>query len=232
MKRVMAPSAAPMQLWWADLDDDARGLDVDAALLSDAERARAARFVHERHRRRYTAAHAALRRLLSQHTGRPAGELMFRDGAFGKPALIEPAVGGRSRCAFNMSHCEHLAVFAVAPDGDIGVDVELLRPMDDADALARHHFTAGEQAAFNAAAAAQRTLRFLYGWTRKEACLKAIGCGLAVEPHSFEVGLSPESREVEVLAPHGTVVVDVESVVDGARAVISWARLRPGHCAS
>lgn len=226
MKRLMAPSAAPIQLWWADLDDDAA---AGAALLSAAERARAARFVHERHRRRYTAAHAALRQLLAQHTGRAASELSFLDGPFGKPALADTAPGGGPRCAFNMSHCEHLAVFAVAPDGDIGVDVELLRPMDDADALARHHFTANEQAAFNAATAAQRTLSFLYGWTRKEACLKAIGCGLAVEPHSFEVGLAPGSREVTVQAPHGAVVVDVESVVDGARAVISWARLRPGH---
>ncbi|CAN7437587.1 4'-phosphopantetheinyl transferase family protein [Rhizobacter sp. LjRoot28] len=232
MKRLMAPSAAPTQLWWTDLDEDAGEPAAGAAVLSEPERARAARFIHERHRRRYTAAHAALRRLLSQHTGRPASELMFVDGPFGKPALIGPDPGDGLRCAFNMSHCENLAVFAVAPEGEIGVDVELLRPMDDADALARHHFTANEQAAFNAAAPAQRTLSFLYGWTRKEACLKAIGCGLAVEPHSFEVGLSPGSREVKVQAPHGAVVVDVESVVDGARAVISWARLRPGHCSS
>lgn len=131
-----------------------------------------------------------------------------------------------------MSHCEHLAVYALAPDGNIGVDVELLRPMADAQALARHHFTPAEQRELAAAGPAGETLRFLFGWTRKEACLKAIGCGLAVEPHSFEVGLSPGSREVKVQAPHGAVVVDVESVVDGARAVISWARLRPGHCSS
>src|SRR5688572_2440890 len=39
-------------------------------LLSDEERSRAGRFVHEHHRRRFVAAHGALRRIVAGYTGR------------------------------------------------------------------------------------------------------------------------------------------------------------------
>ena len=221
MRRFVVPGSGTLQLWWTDLDalpPDASAEDV----LSADERARAARFVRDVHRRRYTAAHTRLRELLALHTGQAAAQLQFDIGRFGKPALR-----GEPSCAFNMSHSQELAAFALAPEGEIGVDIERLCEMPDTEALARHHFTPAEQAALAHAPAADRTLVFLYGWTRKEACLKAIGCGLQVDPHTFEVGLHPGRRDVSVLSPDGPVTVAVESYRDGDRAVVSWARVTP-----
>ena len=214
------PPTAPMTLWWSDLDAP-EAATRDATWLSDAERTRAARFVHDMHRRRYVAAHTAVRQLLSNCTGHAPAALRFREGPYGKPAL-----DGTGDCAFNLSHSDHLAVVAVAPGGDIGVDVELLRPMADAEALARHNFTASEQAEWHALPAAERDAAFLYGWTRKEACLKAIGCGLQVEPHSFGVGLRHDPCDIYVLSPDGPVGVKVQSLRDGDRAIVSWAEVR------
>ena len=73
------------QLWLADL-----GAPPPAALLatlSSAERDRAARFVFERDRRRYAAAHATLRSLLASHLEVAPGALEFETGEFGKPSL-------------------------------------------------------------------------------------------------------------------------------------------------
>lgn len=221
MRRYLAHDTAPLQLWWTDLDTMLPPPGAEAALSAD-ERARAARFVRDVHRRRFTAAHMALRELLAQHTGRAAAELQFASGPFGKPALR-----GQPTCAFNMSHSDELAVYAVATDGDIGVDVERLREMPDTDMLARHNFTPAEQEQLGRAPASARALTFLYGWTRKEACLKAIGCGLQVEPYTFEVGLCPDRRDVSVVSPDGPVRVEVESFCDGDRAVVSWARVKP-----
>jgi len=219
MRRYTVPCSGSLQLWWTDLDTPApRAEDT----LSADERARAARFVRDVHRRRYTAAHAGLRELLARHTGRAAAELEFDIGRFGKPALR-----GEPSCAFNMSHSHDLAVYAVAPRGDIGIDVERLSDAPDAEALARHHFTQAEQAELARAAGPDRAHMFLYGWTRKEACLKAIGCGLQVDPHTFDVGLCRDLRDVIVFSPDGPVTVTVESFLDGDRAVVSWARVAP-----
>ncbi len=220
MRRFTAPASGELQLWWTDLDA-APPADGESTLSAD-ESARAARFVHDVHRRRYIAAHRVLRELLARQTGRSAAALQFDIGPYGKPALR-----GEPACAFNMSHCDELAVYALAPQGDIGVDIERLREMPDANALASHHFTKAEQAELVGASAHERALVFLYGWTRKEACLKAIGCGLQVDPHTFEVGLRPDRRDVLVHAPDGPVTVTVESFRDGDRAVVSWARVAP-----
>ena len=221
MRRLAIPDSGTLQLWWTDLDATPLPPGAEHTLSPD-ELTRAARFVREVHRRRYTAAHAWLRELLARHTGQAAAQLQFDEGRFGKPALR-----GEPSCAFNMSHSNELAVYAFAPDGDIGVDVELLREMSDTDGLARHHFTAAEQAELARAPACDRTFAFLCGWTRKEACLKAIGCGLQVNPDSFEVGVCLDRRDVFIRSPDGPVTVAVESFRDGDRAVVSWARVAP-----
>lgn len=146
------------------------------SLLSDAERARAARFVFERDRLRYRAAHGALRHLLG------IGGLGFAEGEFGKPFLRE-----RPGVAFNLSHSQSVALVAIGK-GEIGVDVELLRPMEDMPALAAAHFSAAEQRALADTTPDRQSRVFLEIWTRKEACVKALGAGLSIDTRSFHVG--------------------------------------------
>jgi hypothetical protein len=74
----------------------------------------------------------------------------------------------------------------------------MLRPVPDAAALAAEHFTRREQEALAALPARDRDQAFLTCWTRKEACLKAIGVGLLLSPQSFEVGIAPDCRSVEL----------------------------------
>ena len=58
--------------------------------------------------------------------------------------------------------------------------------MDDADAIAKRFFSVVESAALQAES--DRTTAFFRIWTRKEAVLKAIGCGLNRDTRSFSVG--------------------------------------------
>ena len=167
------------------------------ATLSADEIARGARFAFEGLRRRHLASHVALRAILAQQTGLPAAALAFGAGPFGKPFLLAPAT-----CVFNMSHSDDVAVIAVAPDApagtEIGVDVEVLRPMRDAIALAERNFTPAEQQALRGVPLEQRDLAFMRGWTRKEACLKAIGSGLSIPPDAVDAGLQQELAQVQV----------------------------------
>ena len=211
-------SPAPFELWLVDLGSLPASQQL--AWLSDAEHERAARFVFERDRRRYLAAHCALRQLLSARTGRPAAALEFSEGPFGKPSLPhEPS------CAFNMSHSADVALVTMADAGEIGVDVEMLRPMPDAPALARQNFSASECAELAAARIEDQALAFLAGWTRKEACLKAIGSGLSIAPNIFTAGLAMQPRSVEIATPDGVASVRVHSFRCGPEIVGSLARV-------
>ncbi|QHE85930.1 4'-phosphopantetheinyl transferase family protein [Hydrogenophaga sp. BPS33] len=176
-----------IHLWLVDL-----GAGLDNAMrtpqLDANELAKAARFRFERDARRYRISHQALRSVLGDHVGRPAAALAFTEGAFGKPRLV-----GAGMPHFNMSHSGDWALIGVCDAVPIGVDIEVMQPMDDLQALARRNFSAREFAAFEATASTTQLDAFLRCWTRKEACLKALGSGLSIEPHVFEAGLGTES---------------------------------------
>lgn len=195
---VLAHALAGVALWWVDLSQPAPAYEL--ACLSTEEQARAARFRAARDRDRYLRSHAAMRQLLARHTGSAAQALVYVTGPFGKPRLA-----GAPACHFNLAHSEDMAVIAVSDAGEVGVDVEVLREVPDASALAELHFTPAERAEYALAPAGQGHRAFLRGWTRKEACLKAAGLGLSLAPSSIEAGLSPGQRQVVLPRPGCTL---------------------------
>ena len=216
LARIEAP--ASIELWRVDLRVEPTSGEL--ALLSADEQARAARFVFPHDRRRFRAAHVALRRLLAARTGRAAQALAFSAGPFGKPSLT----GSAPTCAFNLSHSADVALIALAPSIELGVDVEVLRVVDDALDLAARNFSGAESAQLRSTAATERDRAFLRCWTRKEACLKAIGSGLSIAPETFEAGLDPRPRVVRIATASSVVSVEVHSLddADGVIGAIAW----------
>jgi 4'-phosphopantetheinyl transferase len=193
------------------------------ALLSSNELQRAGRFVFERDRRRYLAARCALRERLSWHTGVAPDRLRIAEDEHGKPFLTDVA-----DCRFNVSHSEDVALVAISGVGEIGVDIEMLRPIPDAEQLAQSHFLPAELGEFLKLEGSARDAAFLRCWTRKEACLKALGTGLRVAPNGVAVGLGEEPVRVAIALPAGTVLVDVRSVTartDCIAAVATMCRI-------
>lgn len=170
----------------ASLDMQALGF---AALLSRDERQRAARFACDRHRRRFIVARARLRQLLGERLGEPPAAIEFVYGGHGKPALARRPCGRDLR--FNLAHCDDVAVYAFADGAEVGVDVEAVRALEDADALAERCFSQAEYQAYRGLAERERPQGFFNCWTRKEAFIKALGSGLAHPLDSFDVSLAP-----------------------------------------
>ena len=194
----------------------------EIAGVSAAEKEKAARFVFERDRRRYMAAHVGLRQVLARYCSTRPENLDFDQGEFGKPAL-HPSMG----CSFNLSHSEDLAVVLIAKQGEVGVDIEMLRSMPDAQALAERNFSRAECNTLRAVAPAARDQAFLTGWTRKEACLKAIGSGLSIAPDTFTAGLQHDRCTTTIPTPEGPATVTVQSFCHEKRSVIAWAKVEP-----
>jgi len=160
-----------------------------SALLSGVERQRANRFAFDRDRHRFIVARALLRRLLGARLGtRPeAVELVY--GPHGKPALAPRHAPADLR--FNLSHSEDLAAYAFAHGREIGVDVEAVRSMCDADAIAARFFSARENQTYLSLDSRDRPRGFFHCWTRKEAFIKALGDGLSCPLDRFDVSLAP-----------------------------------------
>ncbi|MCY4488102.1 MAG: 4'-phosphopantetheinyl transferase superfamily protein [Deltaproteobacteria bacterium] len=158
-------------------------------VLAPDEHVRAARFLYEEDRRRYTVARGALRLLLGRYLGVEPGSLEFRYGAHGKPSLAQ-SPGGRD-VRFNLSHSHGLALHAFAVGREVGVDVERVRPETDVTGVARHSFSPAEVDALMKLPAGEQREAFFNCWTRKEAFIKAHGEGIALGLSRFDVTLRP-----------------------------------------
>lgn len=185
------PDHPDVTLWLIDLD--AAPPSLPEPVLGADELARADRFRFEVHARRYRASHIALRQILGWATGLPPAELRFSEGSHGKPRLDWP-----NPPHFNMSHSDGWALVGVGGECALGVDIEIVTPMDDAALLAERNFSATEYEAFQRTPPAQQLEAFFRCWTRKEACLKALGSGLSIEPHEFEAGLDRLPRHTAI----------------------------------
>jgi len=176
-----------------------------AQVLSPDERARAARFRYEQHRRRYVVGRAQLRSILARYTREDAVRISFSYGEHGKPALRSSGAGDGIR--FNMSRSIAVGVVAVQLDDDVGIDIERVRPFPNGLEIAMKLFTSDEQRVLQSLPAAERDAAFFRYWTRKEAVVKSIGLGLSLRIDTF--ALSPElpcpTQRVDVPDHHGLV---------------------------
>lgn len=164
-----------VDVWSARLDTATPTAAELAGYLSSDEMARASRFVLARDRDRFVVGRAFLRLLLAGYVGARPQDLSVIPGPHGKPALVGPGAG----LSFNLAHSGGLAVCAVARSaGAVGVDVELVEPIPDAQGMARMILSPGELDCLESLPEPQRLRRLYEIWTCKEAVLKAYGGGL------------------------------------------------------
>jgi 4'-phosphopantetheinyl transferase len=164
------------------LDTDPSALAVAAALVDDAERARAARFVRDADRARHLLGRALARVLLARRTGVEPASLRLVADADGKPALAGPGP------AFNLSHSGDWIACALADDAPVGVDVQETTPsMARPDDFGRV-FGPRERARIDGMPdEAARIAAFARAWARKEALLKAVGVGLQLKLDDVDI---------------------------------------------
>lgn len=178
-------AADAVEVWLLDLAQPEEVRTQLSALLSYDEREQAQRFHFDVHRHRYVVGRGVLRLLLGSYLNMPPQEIVFAYGEQGKPYL------SYSELEFNVSHAEDVALLAFSWGRAVGVDVEAIRPLSDAENVARISFSQKEFAEYTAVPEAQKPQAFFNCWTRKEAFIKAVGTGLSYPLSSFDVSLIP-----------------------------------------
>jgi len=174
-----------VHVWRLGLDQPENIVAEFRDTLEAHELERAGRFHFEKHRTHFVVGRGGLRYVLARYLDVKPEEFRFSYGAYGKPALVSEEL------SFNMSHSHGVALFAVALDRELGVDVEHIRADFASEDIARRFFSRGEVAAFNALDKEEQVAAFFRCWTRKEAYIKAIGRGLSEPLDAFDVTLAP-----------------------------------------
>ena len=148
-----------------------------------------------------------------------------------------PVLGGtEAPLHFNLSHSGRLALVAVSRSAPVGVDVEAVVTIPDADAVARDHFAADERRGLEDLGPERAPAGFFVTWTRKEAVVKALGLGLPFGFDRFSTGSagSPPALTLPGCASADWTLVDLEPAAGYAGALATCqpeARIRCRYAA-
>jgi 4'-phosphopantetheinyl transferase len=207
-----------VHLWRIHLDQPhpATGAAAFAAVLSEDERRRAARFRSPVDARRWTVSRVALRQILARYGRVDASDIVFGLGPKDKPALAHPS-GPDVR--FNLSHSAAMAQVAVSVGHEVGVDVERVRDGLDVMALARRALPASAVDELESIPPTARTTAFFRLWVRHEARVKCLGIGL--DDQSAAVGADGLVVEEVAVGDGYAAAVAIAAGWDGAR-VSRW----------
>jgi 4'-phosphopantetheinyl transferase len=160
-------------------------------LLDEDERARADRLKFEEPRLRYILARCLLRSVAGAVLGEDPRALQFIYRPSGKPELAWPDPSPPFH--FNLTHSHDIVLLAVARHAPIGVDVEKRRAPGDIHRIAARHFLPQEAHQLALLPESVQPEAFFRAWTRKEACLKAIGGHLFRDLKRFHVTFVPDA---------------------------------------
>lgn len=178
---------AVLQVFSTDLPPDL--IAELEGLLSHSELERASRFHFEADRVRFVASRGTLRTILGDCLSRSPASIDFAFGIHGKPVVK----GHPDGIEFSLSRSRELCVVAINHGSQVGVDIEQVRPFNDALQIAKSRFKPAE------ASAADSPRKFFQLWTRKEAVAKCLGWGLTLPFDGFEVDpAAPQSERVMV----------------------------------
>jgi 4'-phosphopantetheinyl transferase len=178
-------AASCVDIWTAPIQANPGIIDQLKQTLSPDELERALRFHAAEHQGLFATSRGILRAILSCYVSDRPESLVFRYGTNGKPHLLD-----HPNVHFNLGHSGGRAVYAVAGD-DLGVDIELIKPLVDWGKISARFFSAREAEELKGLDPARQIAGFFACWTRKEAYIKATGDGLAAGLGKFYAGVDP-----------------------------------------
>ena len=173
--RSAASEPADVDVWRVDLALEPPVVEHLRGFLAAEEKARAARLADPALARRYVVRRGRLRQILAPRVRLEPGALTYERGRHGRPHLVSVT----SPPEFSATDSADLALVAVTSDHPVGIDIERLRAVEQAETIARRWFPAEEHAAWTRLVPLLgRDRAFLWFWTRLEARVKRRGRGI------------------------------------------------------
>ncbi len=174
-----------VDVWFWPLDVSGGETRRLSALLTPEESDRVARFFRPMERRRWAVSRGRTRELLAAAMNVSPAAIVFGKEPNGRP-FIE---GSFARIpSFNVSHSDGLGALAVSFDARVGVDVEAVRPISDAEI--ERALSPNERAELRRADPAEQLETFFRFWALKESFMKGTGQGFTLPLHDFDIALN------------------------------------------
>jgi 4'-phosphopantetheinyl transferase len=201
---LLPPANLPLSnqevhVWHLWLDQPEGSVEKLALALCPDERSRAARFRSQVSQQRFMVARGFTRAVLARYLSVEPAHVEFAYTPQGKPYLPR---GKGQGLAFNLAHSRDLALCAVTRHNALGVDVEYVHALPDADQIVGRFFSLREACLYESVSPQAKQRVFFDVWTRKEACLKALGYGIVHGLDRIEVTLPP-GQPVRLLSIDG-----------------------------
>ena len=191
-------------------------------LLDADERARYDRFEVPDVQSLYLEAHGMLRTVLSSYADVSPEDWRFVVNGYGRPEIAPDQAAGVPPIRFNLSHTAGLVAVVVTRTVDCGVDVEYMRPLEDAVAISGRFFSPEEIVHLAMAGPEEQHERFYAYWTLKESYIKARGMGLALPLDQFTFDWNGVGNDVAI--GFGAEIDD-----DPRRWQFGWGRQGTDH---
>ena len=136
-------------------------------------------------RQEFVLGRGAVRQIICERLKVRNDQLTFFNDEYGKPRI---RVNKRSvSWQFNMSHSQPYGLLALVNGLKVGIDIEVRKPRDDFDAMARVVFTTPERRCLVNLSDTQKRYQFYRMWCLKEALIKGIGKGFSINPSTIEI---------------------------------------------
>jgi 4'-phosphopantetheinyl transferase len=184
MRQAEAMADDRVEVWTIDLDRPPHVVERCAPLLDARELADACARVRAQDRDRLIVARAARRQLLARYLDVDPAALTFVVDRWGRPTL-DPRHDSSLR--FSSARSGHRAVVATTDTRCVGIDLELLRPVPEAAAIASAWFDPATRGQLASDPVIGDHRGFLTRWTALEATLKATGRGLTAGGHDVRL---------------------------------------------
>jgi len=183
-------------------------------LLTEGEVLWAGRYGDPMYRRRFVVRRGILRSILASVLDADPRSIGIVADPGGKPRLPD------HETEISVAFSGDEALFAASPRTPIGVDIERIDPAFETKGIIADHFSDDERTEMSGLSVEDLTFRFFRAWTRKEACAKALGFGLARALSDYTVsGVKADGLAVSLEDGTRLLVTDLPAPLGNVAAV-------------
>ena len=171
-----------IHIWSATIDERYEKLLANS-YLSVNENRNAKKFSYDIDNFLFSIRHNLLRIILGEYLNCHPSKLKFNSNHYQKPHITHP----KTNIQFNISACANRFVAVFCQRHSIGIDIELIRKIDDIKQMTSDYFTSNEIVWVFSHNTLMLETAFFNIWSKKEALAKAIGKGLSIGINQFDI---------------------------------------------
>ncbi len=228
LKKFLTLRSDEIHIWSACLLENGKDIFYYVSILSKDEHERANSYRFPIDQKRFIITRGILRCLLAKYLDQKPETIEIIYGLWGKPCVSQEKLLHMPVC-FNISHSKDYALYAIASQCEVGIDLEYIDRSLDLEDIALSLFSTPELTRWKQMGFEEKVFSFFKFWVCQEAYLKALGKGWLAEQQKLTLNFCNEPQK-KGLQGKVTTPYYFECIPGYASALcVNGACLRPFH---